>query len=799
MPTQLRHYASSIASYRVLLYTGLSVGAVFVVVANALKKHSNFYSVAVYLSKSNGAVVVLANFALLLALLAGRLLQQIFFGPLRAMEVERLYDRMWFFVTESLLAFTIFRDEFDIPFALMFGLLLFTKCFHWLLSDRIEWMDQRPYPGPPLLFHVRINALIWLLWATDLVVFLLTVENMLTYGVGGTVLFASEYAILLASLGNSVAKYAIALLDLRRASRRGGENAPPWEDKSMLVFYVELATDFVKLVTYMSFFMLVLTFYGLPLNIVRDVYITARSFIIRFRDLLRYRTATRNMDERYPNATEEELNNMSDRTCIICRDEMVHPSGTQEPEDSGGQAPAPRPQDGPNTTPKKLPCGHIFHFYCLRSWLERQQSCPTCRRSVLEENRPPQGNGQAAAPRVQPGVLPRAPNGPAPAEPLQWQPDQGANRGGIFGRIMGAAGVPPVGHGQFPPGPLPGQVQQPEDNGAAVRHGPHEFPQPLAYPRPFPTRGERFAGFFRPDGVWQAWPQGPGIDNNPLPNDQPIGALAPTRTTTVVRVEQSLNENRTDPTVNESGNVARTTSTAPSSSSAQEVAASAALRHQTRLDMNLPSGQSPRRDDSPRPASSEGRASNGREPNNNHSSSSRLSETGSALDSDRQTRAPTLIPLFDPHISSYPLFRTSQRPVPGRFGTNLPNAPFRLLDFPQQARQRSARELPPVLTDDQLRLFDQLTREAIDERLRILENVQQMTTRCVEDLLRCRSMLPRSTVASPASSTAPSGSTNDDGRTSSKGARSTSDESSATAENARIDNTQNSGPFGTGA
>lgn len=42
------------------------------------------------------------------------------------------------FVTESLLAFTIFRDEFDIPFLLMFGFLLFVKCFHWLMADRIE-------------------------------------------------------------------------------------------------------------------------------------------------------------------------------------------------------------------------------------------------------------------------------------------------------------------------------------------------------------------------------------------------------------------------------------------------------------------------------------------------------------------------------------------------------------------------------------------------------------------------------------------------------------------------------------
>ena len=140
------------------------------------------------------------------------------------------------------------------------------------------------------------------------------------------------------------------------------------------------APDFDKLVTYMTFFMLVLTFYGLPLNIVRDVYVTARSFIIRFRDLLRYRSATRNMDERYPNATEAELNASSDKTCIICRDEMSLPTAVPEREDASAQPPAsqgPANQQGPNMTPKKLPCGHIFHFFCLRSWLERQQSCPT--------------------------------------------------------------------------------------------------------------------------------------------------------------------------------------------------------------------------------------------------------------------------------------------------------------------------------------------------------------------------------------------------------------------------------------
>lgn len=52
----------------------------------------------------------------------------------------------------------------------------------------------------------------------------------------------------------------------------------------------------------------------------------------------------------------------SDATCIICREEM--------------------------TVAKKLVCGHLFHVHCLRSWLERQHTCPTCRALVV----PPEGS-----------------------------------------------------------------------------------------------------------------------------------------------------------------------------------------------------------------------------------------------------------------------------------------------------------------------------------------------------------------------------------------------------------------------
>lgn len=164
----------------------------------------------------------------------------------------------------------------------------------------------------------------------------------------------------------------------------------------MYVFYIELVTgtfrdlftflcsfndglcfvDFLKLTTYLTFFMIILTFYGLPLNIIRDVYITARSFITRLRALVRYHNATRDMDRRYPNATEEELTAMSDRTCIICREELTL-QGQANGDAAATEGERLQVEDGPNMTPKKLPCGHVFHFQCLRSWLERQQSCPT--------------------------------------------------------------------------------------------------------------------------------------------------------------------------------------------------------------------------------------------------------------------------------------------------------------------------------------------------------------------------------------------------------------------------------------
>lgn len=52
-----------------------------------------------------------------------------------------MQERGWFAVTETLLALTIFKDEFDSSFVLLFVSLLFLKVFHWLAGDRVEMVS----------------------------------------------------------------------------------------------------------------------------------------------------------------------------------------------------------------------------------------------------------------------------------------------------------------------------------------------------------------------------------------------------------------------------------------------------------------------------------------------------------------------------------------------------------------------------------------------------------------------------------------------------------------------------------
>jgi E3 ubiquitin-protein ligase synoviolin len=170
------------------------------------------------------------------------------------------------------------------------------------------------------------------------------------------------------------------------------------------MFSLTRTIDFLKLTVYVAFFSVLLGFYGLPLHIMRDLFLSFRSFFKRVADFVRYRNATRDMHARYPDATSDEVGR--EDVCIICREEM-------RPFTPLANAHGPPQRMNPvteRTRPKKLPCGHILHFSCLRSWLERQQNCPTCRRPVVVARRT---QGQAANHPPLPGNAAGQPGGVA--------------------------------------------------------------------------------------------------------------------------------------------------------------------------------------------------------------------------------------------------------------------------------------------------------------------------------------------------------------------------------------------------
>jgi hypothetical protein len=276
-----------------------------------------------------------------------KIIQRIAFNNLRPMEVEHIYEKSWYTITETCLTMTIFRNEFNLKFVVLFTCLLICKVYHWIIQDRIEYVEQTP--SIRRLFHIRLGTIMMLLAIIDSWFAVYYLRKVIKLGPSMMIFFGFEYLALAVMINSMIIKYMIYRFDQIREI--------PWENKSTLIFYLELATDFCRLTVYLIFFSVIFFHYGLPLHIIRDLYQTFRSLLLRVRDLTQYQRATANMEERYPNATEEELA-LIDRICIICREEM--------------------------NIGKKLPCGHIFHFQCLRLWLERQQICPTCRISVLQ-------------------------------------------------------------------------------------------------------------------------------------------------------------------------------------------------------------------------------------------------------------------------------------------------------------------------------------------------------------------------------------------------------------------------------
>uniref|UniRef100_K3WJK4 RING-type E3 ubiquitin transferase n=1 Tax=Globisporangium ultimum (strain ATCC 200006 / CBS 805.95 / DAOM BR144) TaxID=431595 RepID=K3WJK4_GLOUD len=410
-----------------------------------------FYPAVIYLVTSKISVLILGNAGLVLTMLLGRLVKTLFLGTLRDAEVELLHENVRYAITETCLALTIFRDEINFHVVVLFTSLVFLKIFHWLSEARIEFIEQSDIISR--LTHMRLVTLMTALAAVDMTFVVICAMKVMETGPSVFILFGFEFLILFITLVAIFLRYVLYVVD----SRMDGT----WTNKFTYLFYLELVSEIVKLVIYLVFFMLIFSYYGMPLHIVRDLWVSIKNLQRRIASYFRYRKITANLNERFPNPTEEELQE-TDRTCIICREEMA------------------------SEACKKLPCSHIFHIDCLKMWVQRQQTCPTCRSTIPTGPRPP----------VVPETAPE-PNAAAPAAPQAPAAEQlpAPFRFGAPGMPFGAvphAGAPAA------PAPVEANAQVPNSHAAAHPAPATSVPsQGLAQP-PHGAAPHPFAGGYPP-------------------------------------------------------------------------------------------------------------------------------------------------------------------------------------------------------------------------------------------------------------------------------------------------------------
>ncbi|TPP65604.1 Synovial apoptosis inhibitor 1 synoviolin, partial [Fasciola gigantica] len=267
-----------------------------------------------------------------------------------------------------------------------------------------------------------------------------------------------QYYILLLSLFSTIVRYVLHTIDSFREH--------PWDKKTTYLLYVDIVVGILRLALYIEFTLAMWSLHPFPLFIARPIYLSVRALKKAVRDVLMSRRAIRYMNTVFRDATSADLAASSDTVCIICREDMQVSSGTAQPN--------------PSSVLKRLPCSHIFHVSCLRSWFQRQQTCPTCRMDIIfqvrlqENHRGLEQVGRAAAPGSSVGAS--APTPPTSTSSVT----QAENNAAVRPPWMPGPGQFPM----FPPfwgGQLPNVPTAPQSQGGASVPGMSTFP-PLHAP-----------------------------------------------------------------------------------------------------------------------------------------------------------------------------------------------------------------------------------------------------------------------------------------------------------------------------
>ncbi len=317
-------------------------------------------------------------------------------------------ENLRYTIPEVCIALTIFREELNVRVLSLFGMLLFSKFFHVVLDERMNYLEGGQGGGSAFSgwAHARLTALMWalaLMNAQCLAVFGWMLSEQ---GHSVLILFAFEYCLLELEVLRVGYRYAIYSIGKRIASAggaggAGGPGPNEWANRSLYLLYGKLGMDVLKLAIYVLYFFILFNFYGMPIIMVRDLMRAYIDVQKEATNLLASRRLRSQMHRLFKTPTPADLM-AHDPTCVVCTEDIL-------------------PTEEELSRAKMLDCGHIFHISCLLLWWERQQICPTCRADInvmleMAERRATMGSARG---RVVP--MRGAPPAPPPAEPARVQ------------------------------------------------------------------------------------------------------------------------------------------------------------------------------------------------------------------------------------------------------------------------------------------------------------------------------------------------------------------------------------------
>lgn len=340
-----------------------SVALAAVVVAGALARFPDVFSAIMSLSDSVVSFGVFANLLFVVMYAIGSSIVFVFLGTIREHELEKIYQNGWYIFLDVVLLMGMHEIWSMVEFFITCCHLGCLFVFHWLAQDRVQSLYHTLHL-PSRLTQLRVTSFALLLFAYDV---WLCVSAFRSYVAGnreafGTALFLFE---LLELSFSTCMKLAINYYE---ANRYAHEDSEEWELKPSLLYVLDCFVDTFGIGVIVVFSQFYRNF---SLPIIHGIITRSYNVVTRTRDFYKARKAQSELEQLVTPASAADV--ARDNICVICREEM----------DVNSES---RP-----LAPRKLVCGHVIHFGCLKSWLGRSQLCPTCRHSV---------NAPLAAPRM---------------------------------------------------------------------------------------------------------------------------------------------------------------------------------------------------------------------------------------------------------------------------------------------------------------------------------------------------------------------------------------------------------------